>query len=46
MLPAGLIEMPPVSKHTPLPTKATGCSPRLPPPGSRRAPPWPRQLRF
>ena len=28
---AGLIEMPPVSKQTPLPTKATGCSPRLPP---------------
>jgi hypothetical protein len=28
---AGLIEMPPVSKHTPLPTKATGLSPFLPP---------------
>ena len=28
---AGLIEMPPVSKHTPLPTKATGASPFLPP---------------
>ena len=26
MPPAGLIEMPPVSKTTPLPTKATGCS--------------------
>ena len=25
MPPAGLIEMPPVSKQTPLPTKATGC---------------------
>ena len=25
MPPAGLIEMPPVSKVTPLPTKATGC---------------------
>ncbi len=46
MLPAGLMEMPPVSKQTPLPTKATGRSPRLPPfqrmitvrPG--RAEPW------
>ena len=28
---AGLIEMPPVSKVTPLPTKATGASPSLPP---------------
>ena len=28
---AGLIEMPPVSKQTPLPMKATGCVPRLPP---------------
>ena len=28
---AGLIEMPPVSKHTPLPMKATGGSPFLPP---------------
>ena len=28
---AGLIEMPPVSKHTPLPMKATGASPFLPP---------------
>ena len=28
---AALIEMPPVSKQTPLPMKATGCSPRLPP---------------
>ena len=28
---AGLIEMPPVSKHTPLPIKATGASPFLPP---------------
>ena len=28
---AGLIEMPPVSKHTPLPMKATGSTPRLPP---------------
>ncbi len=28
---AGLIEMPPVSKVTPLPTKATGFSPGLPP---------------
>ena len=31
MLAAGLIEMPPVSKHTPLPMKATGASPFLPP---------------
>ena len=29
--PDGLIEMPPVSKVTPLPMKATGCSPFLPP---------------
>ena len=28
---AGLIEMPPVSKQTPLPMKATGASPFLPP---------------
>ena len=28
---AGLIEMPPVSKHTPLPMKATGASLFLPP---------------
>ena len=28
---AALIEMPPVSKQTPLPMKATGCSPFLPP---------------
>ena len=28
---AGLIEMPPVSKQTPLPMKATGAAPRLPP---------------
>ena len=28
---AGLIEMPPVSKQTPLPTKASGASPALPP---------------
>ncbi len=28
---AGLIEMPPVSKHTPLPMKATGASFFLPP---------------
>ena len=28
---APLMEMPPVSKQTPLPTKATGCSPFLPP---------------
>ena len=28
---AGLIEMPPVSKQTPLPMKATGSAPRLPP---------------
>src|ERR1700724_3398285 len=28
---AGLIDMPPVSKHTPLPMKATGAAPRLPP---------------
>jgi len=46
MLAAPLMEMPPVSKHTPLPMKATGCSPLLPPfhrmitvrPG--RAEPW------
>ncbi len=31
MPPAGLIEMPPVSKTTPLPTKATGASFALPP---------------
>ncbi len=31
MLAAGLIEMPPVSKHTPLPMNATGASPFLPP---------------
>ena len=31
MPPAGLIEMPPVSKQTPLPMKATGVSPFLPP---------------
>ena len=31
MPPAGLIEMPPVSKTTPLPTKATGASPSVPP---------------
>src|SRR5215831_10982628 len=31
MLPAGLIEMPPVSKQTPLPMKASGAAPRLPP---------------
>jgi hypothetical protein len=31
MPPAGLIEMPPVSKHTPLPTSATGASPSGPP---------------
>ncbi len=31
MPPAGLIETPPVSKHTPLPMKATGASPFLPP---------------
>ena len=31
MPPAGLIEMPPVSKHTPLPMNATGAAPRLPP---------------
>ena len=31
MLPDGLMEMPPVSKHTPLPMKAIGCSPALPP---------------
>ena len=31
MLAAPLIEMPPVSKQTPLPTKATGASPFLPP---------------
>ena len=28
---AGLIEMPPVSKQTPLPMKVTGAAPRLPP---------------
>ncbi len=28
---AGLIEMPPVSKHTPLPMNATGSAPFLPP---------------
>ena len=28
---AGLIEMPPVSKHTPLPMNATGAAPFLPP---------------
>ena len=31
MLAAALIEMPPVSKQTPLPMKATGASPFLPP---------------
>ena len=31
MPPAGLIEMPPVSKQTPLPTSATGASPSAPP---------------
>ena len=31
MLAAPLMEMPPVSKQTPLPTKATGCSPFLAP---------------
>ena len=31
MLAAGLIEMPPVSKHTPLPMKASGAAPFLPP---------------
>ena len=31
MLAAGLIEMPPVSKHTPLPMKASGGVPFLPP---------------
>ncbi len=29
--PAGLIEMPPVSKTTPLPTKASGAAPGAPP---------------
>ena len=44
---AGLIEMPPVSKVTPLPTKATGGAPRLPPfqrmitTRARCAEPWP-----
>ena len=47
MLAAGLIEMPPVSKHTPLPMKATGASPFLPPfqrittTRLSRAEPWP-----
>ena len=31
MLAAGLMEMPPVSKQTPFPMKATGASPALPP---------------
>ena len=31
MLAAGLIEMPPVSKQTPLPMNATGSAPFLPP---------------
>jgi GTP-binding protein len=34
---AGLIEMPPVSKVTPLPMKASGASPALPPRHSRMA---------
>ena len=44
---AGLIEMPPVSKQTPLPMKATGASPALPPfqrmttTRLSRAEPWP-----
>ena len=44
---AGLIEMPPVSKQTPLPMKATGASPFLPPfqrittTRLSRAEPWP-----
>ena len=47
MLAAPLMEMPPVSKQTPLPTKAIGGSPRLPPFQRMitvrlgRAEPWP-----